>query len=512
MKTLTIQSPLAGIKKSSGYQWQSPYSLVSGLNVVPYDALAQKQRLGSRMGLSKAVASQSYADVVRAVCVSTTSSTYLFAIGGSSTDFKLRRYASGSWTAVLDGSASAISFASLAAGYRIQIVGLVNSPLEPVEGTITVSIPNGSFAMYSPGWGTAYYTYAGGGTNQLSAGFSAKTILAAGRHMGANWVVRSPREWSDDIASGSDESKGELQIDGDPNPGAPVTAFLPWRYRQALFCTRNATVSMFGHPATGGYFATLTTKYGCLDALSWCKGPSDSLFVACNEGVVRWIPGQSEPDLTLLKDLPSALRNIDPTAYHVTPVYDSGSNGLHVFVSKVSSSAGVDHYYYDMHNGGWWIMNYHTDVEPFCVTPMYTTADGLTASSYTNLLLGCRDGYIRQFDPSVATDDGNAVTTTAWLGPFLGDTMATMGIVAKVVGSFATGGGSVTWSIHPGNSAEEALAASAAFSGTFTAGTSYTSRPRVRCHSWYLKLTATSAKWALEYITAALESAGAFAR
>jgi hypothetical protein len=68
------------------------------------------------------------------------------------------------------------------------------------------------------------------------------------------------------------------------------------------------------------------------------------------------------------------------------------------------------------------------------------------------------------------------------------------------VGLLAADSGSVTYTIHPGSSPEAAVAASAQFTGTWTAGRNNNQHPRVRAQSIYIKLSngESGVAWAWE--------------
>jgi hypothetical protein len=74
--------------------------------------------------------------------------------------------------------------------------------------------------------------------------------------------------------------------------------------------------------------------------------------------------------------------------------------------------------------------------------------------------------------------------------------------VQLIKGTLAASSGAVTLTIHPGEQAEQAYNAASEFSCTLTAGTGDWERPRVRCGSYFVKLTGTpGSRWAMEVIT-----------
>jgi hypothetical protein len=185
--------------------------------------------------------------------------------------------------------------------------------------------------------------------------------------------------------------------------------------------------------------------------------------------------------------------------------------GIHILVSKISSSAGVSHWFYKIPEedvpGGYWLLNYHVDVEPFSLTELSTAPTGVTLPTGTSLALGGRSGYVYKLDPSVITDDGNAVTSTIFFGPFYASDPTHEGKVTEIVTKLGQSSGTVTLTVHGGQTAHEALAATAFDGCSWSAGTF--ARPDMRAYVFYLKATST-ARWAFENCTIKRQRVGGF--
>ena len=93
-------------------------------------------------------------------------------------------------------------------------------------------------------------------------------------------------------------------------------------------------------------------------------------------------------------------------------------------------------------------------------------------------------------------DDGsNAISSHIVFGPFaLGDSKGvTEGKLTSLCAALARGSGDVTWSVHVGQTAEDAVNAAARESGTWTgysdAGLQYKAHPRARGAYATVKIT-----------------------
>jgi len=128
----------------------------------------------------------------------------------------------------------------------------------------------------------------------------------------------------------------------------------------------------------------------------------------------------------------------------------------------------------------------------------------------TRVLLGNWDGYLRFYDDSVSSDDGEPFSNHVVYGPMLlGKSGAHEGMITELIGVPAEGSGDVDWELKVGKTIERAKNATAFTSGTWREGINRTIRTRARGYAWYLKLKGKGgAPWAMERITAGLQTSG----
>ena len=117
------------------------------------------------------------------------------------------------------------------------------------------------------------------------------------------------------------------------------------------------------------------------------------------------------------------------------------------------------------------------------------------------LLLGSWDGYVRSVSYDSDDDDGTAIDSYVLIGPLQMEEMIPI-LLTGLSGVLSNTAANVTFSVHAGDSAEEALAATAVYSGILGAGRNRWSRRRVTGHSIYVKLqnSVLDETWAMEAI------------
>jgi hypothetical protein len=142
---------------------------------------------------------------------------------------------------------------------------------------------------------------------------------------------------------------------------------------------------------------------------------------------------------------------------------------------------------------------------------MQPLAVGLLAGSGdSNVILGCKDGYLRRFSDDADDDDGTDVQSDVLIGPFhVPRTEGMDGMVTEIVGALADGSGSVSWSLITGSSAEQAVDAGEAAiggdtsgvvaSGTWGEGQNAVDYPRAR-GPWAVLWLSAAAPWAFETV------------
>lgn len=291
----------------------------------------------------------------------------------------------------------------------------------------------------------------------------------------------------------------------DGSPGEPITALVPVGNDYLIIACRTKLFVMRGDPSAGGSFANLSQTVGIVAPDAWCLGRGGELFFLSASGVWMLPSGATTHPQPLTKDkLPRELNGI-PNDVHATMAYDPGDNGVWLFLESDSLGSSAFR--------NWWI-----DAESGAHFPTVLPTASVPVRAFLldgQVLTGCKDGYLRVFDYFAETDDGTAITSYALLGPFmLGDGALVDGILNELHAAIADDGGSVTWELYTGDTAEDATDAAisntgSVASGTFTAGRNNTERPRSRAVAAVLRLEGTGTRrWGVEWIKAVRAIAG----
>lgn len=279
---------------------------------------------------------------------------------------------------------------------------------------------------------------------------------------------------------------------------SPVTAFAAPSDDYLFIASVDAVAVFRGSPRRGASMDLLSSKVGFLGPMAYCITPGGRTFFLSRLGLYV-LEGPVPPVPVSERMLPLALKNIDSVSNAVCLGYDPDRNAILISVSPWRGGTGVN-YFYTLDPTGFWPVSFHADHQPFSMATV--SADHLTAAG---LILGCRDGYIRRFSRNAATDDGEAITSYVFIGPLkLGVNEGDSGLLAHLDAIMGGISGDVTWSLHVGDSAEEALVADAQESGTWSAGVADRESPFARGATCFLELSGTD-RWTMESVRLAFE-------
>ena len=189
----------------------------------------------------------------------------------------------------------------------------------------------------------------------------------------------------------------------------------------------------------------------------------------------------------------------DTTTYAVSLEYDLRNRGIIIALTPNTAGAtSATHWWFDWETQSFWKMVFGSpNMEPFC---FHARRDFIAESSaHSTVMWGCRDGYVRRFENTSNSDDGSTFESFVWFGPYGDPSMFSDSVIAELVGVLAKNSGRVLWSIHCGDTPEDAFNADARESGVWTAGRNNAQHPRARGQAMYLKLSSVDAVgWAYE--------------
>lgn len=285
---------------------------------------------------------------------------------------------------------------------------------------------------------------------------------------------------------------------------APAVALAAWANDYMLVGCSDSLWIMRGDPAYGGKFDNIAHNVGIVGPRAWCFGPNGEFVWLSAHGLYWMAPNAAGMPIPISQTkLPQELIHVDGNTHVVSLSYDAESCGVHVFLTQGTSSQRL-HWYLDWQSKSFWPVRLPGTMDPLEALEY----SGIDAADST-VLMGCRDGYVRRWRLDADNDDGTAITSFIQVGPIqLGDGYR-CGLLNEIVGTLGGSSGGVTVSVLVGETAEQATAASAFQTATFSAGRNYHFRPRARAGSCVVKLANSGARaWAWENMHLVRETLG----
>lgn len=298
--------------------------------------------------------------------------------------------------------------------------------------------------------------------------------------------------------------------------GDIITALIPYKDDLLIFGCANSLWILIGDPLAEGQLAEITHNTGIWGPTSWCIDNKKSLYFMGVDGIYQMTVSEtSSPPVNISKSrLPQLMTtlDLDKSLHRVVLSYDPVENGI--IISKTLLSDGTNtNYFFSLITNGFFPESYPASCGIF--SSYYYPA---TDETYKKFLVGCTDGYIREFDGATKNDTTTASTDA--IGSYctvlqqLGPDENTKGMLNRFSGIVAGGASSgdfsdtdgVSFELHKGDDAETVLedikdGATAFTSGTWsTTGKQNSVRPRLKGYWAGIKLynSTASQTWAVE--------------
>ena len=288
--------------------------------------------------------------------------------------------------------------------------------------------------------------------------------------------------------------------------GDVITAMIPHADECLIFGSRRSLWILRGDPAFGGQIDNLSYQIGIVGPNAWCYTPDKTLVFLSDDGIYL-MSGQcgSLPQSFSRERLPDELLHTNWANARVSMAYDVEARGIYLFVSYGLDQAAT-HWWIDWETKSLWPVTLEVEHEPTALCT-YRANDGTSS-----VLLACKDHQLRQFERDCWLDDDNtAITSYVMIGPLrLGPHDYFEGILSEITGVLHGSSGDVDWSIHVGDTPQEAIEASALAEGEWdVAGVNYTANPRCSGVAAIVKLTNDeNIPWALEHVDIVLRPGG----
>lgn len=232
--------------------------------------------------------------------------------------------------------------------------------------------------------------------------YNGRCVLAGNPDYPNQWYmsrVDNPWNWlygENDPLSAVSGGAGDVGEIGDI-----IRCLIPYKDDYLIFGCANSMKVIRGDPACGGSRDEIDLTVGIYGAKSWCHDGGGNLYFWGSGGIYK-LPrdfGQIE-NLSALR-LPELISDeaADPSTHRITMEYDRKRNGLFITVTKVTDGTNSC-YWYDLALKSFYPESYPEQCGAYSL--FYYDAND---TDYKDLLVGCKDGYIRKFDDSKKDDD-----------------------------------------------------------------------------------------------------------
>ena len=237
--------------------------------------------------------------------------------------------------------------------------------------------------------------------------YRGRNVLAANPNYPHQWYmskIGNPWDWvyasTDPLtaAAGNAADAGET--------GDIIRALIPYKDDYLIFGCASTIWVLTGDPAAGGEIDEVDLTVGMFGANSWCFDGDGNLYFFGTGGVYKIPLGfRSVENLTEIS-LPDLVSDEDanPATHRITMAYDRKRHGILICITKLSDGSNSN-YWYDIKLGGFFPESYPDECGPYSL--FYYAAND---NDYADLLVGCKDGYIRKFDETEKDDDTGGST------------------------------------------------------------------------------------------------------
>lgn len=183
--------------------------------------------------------------------------------------------------------------------------------------------------------------------------------------------------------------------------GDIVRALIPYKDDYLAFGCATSCWYLAGDAADGGTINELDLTVGIFGANSWCFDGEGNLYFWGTNGIYKANVPTATPKCISEIKLPDLVNDeaVDPASYRITLAYDRVRAGILVCITKLSDGSNSN-YWYDLRTEGFFPETYPDECGPYSMWYY-----GANDSAYRDLLVGCKDGYIRKLVESEENDD-----------------------------------------------------------------------------------------------------------
>ncbi|KKL61533.1 hypothetical protein LCGC14_2194340, partial [marine sediment metagenome] len=186
--------------------------------------------------------------------------------------------------------------------------------------------------------------------------------------------------------------------------GDIVRALIPFHDDYLVFGCASSIHYLQGDPSAGGQLHSIDDYTGVFGAMSWCFDKRGDLYFFGTDGLNRIKKGTTAIENLSRVSLPKLIGDeaADPTTHRIILGFDKRRNGVVVGITLLSDGSNSN-YFYNIQSEGFFPEAYPNECGAYSM--IYYPSNTETNA---DLLLGCKDGYLRNFKDSAKDDDKGA--------------------------------------------------------------------------------------------------------
>jgi hypothetical protein len=235
--------------------------------------------------------------------------------------------------------------------------------------------------------------------------------------------------------------------------GEPITALVPFSDDILKICSSHSMSMCQGDP-TEGSISVVSKNMGILGKDAWAVAPDGTLYFVATGGLYAVRPlweFYRPPEPITTNNYNQFFAALNPSKQTVSLVYDADLHYLHVFAANTDGSAGthltVDARTIGQDGGpGLWPQQFSSTA---AAGPAILYLGDANPTNRAVLLFGT-DGYIRKWSQSATDDDGTAINSYVFLGPWapLPGQASVINGVTLDLGEVPAGVSSTLWNVQ----------------------------------------------------------------
>jgi hypothetical protein len=236
-----------------------------------------------------------------------------------------------------------------------------------------------------------------------------------------------------------------------------INAIIPFTDDTSIWLCQSSVWRLDGDPMDSGRFTIMSDSTGGAFGESWCKDENGTIYFFGTRGSVFAIHGNGAIVPISEDAIPERLRVIDLGSTRPRLVWDNEEQGFHLFLTDVDPASATvsEHYFWSRRTKGWYPDSFKSvDHQPTSVF----VGDGDLAANRT-AVIGCVDGYVRQFDSSATEDDGEPILSRALIGPLAPEDIESDVRFKGLVGTLATARGGCAYQMFASQAPDDLGAA-----------------------------------------------------